>query len=217
MPPRFAYWTILIDDQPTAFRARDRDELTPTFAQLKRTNDNVVMKWFAQGRLWESQEAQRAAAARPKPDREKRSRDWRPGGVHKDPRARFDKQAQRRRKREERAPRSEWNAHRPDRQDQRSRPPQNPARPFDRRNAPNRDEHRPHRPRDQRPRPRDDERNRKREEWRTQGARGAPHGRRPPQKPRGRDDRNDQRPRWTPSPKSNWKKRRREDEPPDRG
>ena len=30
MPPRFAYWTILIDDNPTAFRARDAEELLPT-------------------------------------------------------------------------------------------------------------------------------------------------------------------------------------------
>ena len=57
MPPRFAYWTILIDDKPTAFRARDQQELLPTLTQLKRTNQNVVVKWFAQGRLWDSQEA----------------------------------------------------------------------------------------------------------------------------------------------------------------
>ncbi len=56
MPPRFAYWTILIDNAPTAFRARDPEELRPTLAQLKRTNPNVVMKWFARGRLWESME-----------------------------------------------------------------------------------------------------------------------------------------------------------------
>ncbi len=29
MPPRFAYWTILIENTPTAFRARDREELLP--------------------------------------------------------------------------------------------------------------------------------------------------------------------------------------------
>ena len=30
MPPRYAYWTILIDNKTTAFRARDREELVPT-------------------------------------------------------------------------------------------------------------------------------------------------------------------------------------------
>jgi hypothetical protein len=92
MPPRFAYWTILIDDKPTAFRAREQQELLPTFTQLKRTNGNVAMKWFAQGRLWDSPEAQRAARQAPPPvDREKRGGDWRPGGAHKDPRDRFKK------------------------------------------------------------------------------------------------------------------------------
>jgi len=66
MPPRFVYWTILIDGQPTAFRARDREELLPTLNQLKRTNADVVMRWFARGRLWDSPEAERAAASRPK-------------------------------------------------------------------------------------------------------------------------------------------------------
>src|SRR5262245_39977605 len=107
MPPRFAYWTILIDNKPTAFRARDQEELLPTIAQLKRTNEHVDLKWFARGTLWDSPEAQRAAAQRPRPPREKRDRDWRPGGQHKDPRARFDKEARRRKKREERA---NWDA-----------------------------------------------------------------------------------------------------------
>jgi hypothetical protein len=93
MPPRFAYWTILIDDKPTAFRAREREELLPTFNQLRRKNATVVMKWFARGRLWESAEADRAAQRAPKPGVEKRDRDWRPGGAHKDPRARFTKKA----------------------------------------------------------------------------------------------------------------------------
>lgn len=110
MPPRFAYWTILIDNKPTAFRARDQQELLPTVAQLKRKNDHVELKWFAQGRLWDSPEAQHAAGRRPQAPAEKRGEDWRPGGQHKDPRARFDKEAQRRKKREQRA---EWNASRP--------------------------------------------------------------------------------------------------------
>ena len=93
MPPRFAYWTILIDNAPTAFRARDAQDLLPTLAQLKRTNDNVVLKWYSGGQLWASPEAARDARRRPKPV-EKRGRDWRPGGQHRDPRARFDTKTQ---------------------------------------------------------------------------------------------------------------------------
>src|SRR3954452_981202 len=103
MPPRFAYWTILIDNTPTAFRAHDRNELLPTLTQLKRTNEHVELKWFAQGKLWESPEAQHQAWRGPDAAEPQRNRDWRPGGDHKDPRARFDKEAQRRKKREARA------------------------------------------------------------------------------------------------------------------
>jgi hypothetical protein len=93
MPPRYAYWTILIDQKPTAFRARDREELLPTFNQLRRTSSDVVMKWFARGRVWESPEAERAAQRAPRPKRELRGREWRPGGLHRDPRDRFQKKA----------------------------------------------------------------------------------------------------------------------------
>jgi len=90
MPPRFAYWTILIDAKPTAFRARDREELLPTLRQLGRTNSNVELRWFANGRLWDTPEqAQWARRNVPKPDASGRGPDWRPGGTHKDPRARF--------------------------------------------------------------------------------------------------------------------------------
>lgn len=91
MPPRFVYWTILIDGKPTAFRARDREELLTTFGQLKRKNDDVVIRWFARGRLWESPEAERAAERPPTFAGEKRGKEWRPGGAHKDPRDRFKK------------------------------------------------------------------------------------------------------------------------------
>ena len=94
MPPRFAYWTILIDDLPTAFRARDKDDLLPTFHQLQRANPNIAFKWFARGRLWASPEEARDAQ-RPKPRRDPRGRDWRPGGDHKDPRARFKQRGRR--------------------------------------------------------------------------------------------------------------------------
>jgi hypothetical protein len=59
MPPRYAYWTILIDRKPTAFRAREKVELLPTFNQLRRTNSDVVFKWFARGRLWDTPEEAR--------------------------------------------------------------------------------------------------------------------------------------------------------------
>jgi|KBSSwiStaDraftv2_1062776.scaffolds.fasta_scaffold250551_2 hypothetical protein len=94
MPPRYAYWTILIDQKATAFRAREREELLPTFHQLKRKNTDVVMKWFARGRLWESPLEAEAAQRVPKAPLEKRGRDWRPGGEHRDPRERFKKRSQ---------------------------------------------------------------------------------------------------------------------------
>src|SRR6266446_3443201 len=71
MPPRYAYWTILIDQKASAFRAREREELLPTFHQLKRKNADVVMKWFARGRLWESPAEAQAAQRAPKPQLEK--------------------------------------------------------------------------------------------------------------------------------------------------
>jgi hypothetical protein len=90
MPPRYAYWTILIDGKATAFRAHDREELLPTFNQLARKNSDIVMRYFARGRLWDNPEqAQWANRNRDVRPAEPRDRGWRPGGQHKDPRARF--------------------------------------------------------------------------------------------------------------------------------
>lgn len=83
MPPRHAYWTIIIDNLPTAFRAARVDELLPTFERLRRKHPTAVMRWFARGRLWESPEAARRAQPAPA-----RAKDWRPGGAHRDPRDR---------------------------------------------------------------------------------------------------------------------------------
>jgi hypothetical protein len=100
VPPRYAYWTILIDDKPTAFRAREKDELVPTLHQLRRTNPNAQMKWFARGKLWDTREQEQAArqwrkaSDAERPRAEKKGRDWRPGGEHKDPRDRFKKKHQ---------------------------------------------------------------------------------------------------------------------------
>src|SRR4030095_9552491 len=91
MPPRYAYWTILIDSKPTAFRAREREELLPTLTQLRRTNSDVVMKWFARGRLWDSPEVEREAQQRPPAARAKRGGGWRRRVVHKNPLDRFKK------------------------------------------------------------------------------------------------------------------------------
>lgn len=99
MPPRFAYWTIILDNAPTAFRSRTQEELLPTLKQLQRKNADASMRWFQDGKLWDSPEEVRAARlrARVRPRREraypgeKRGREWRPGGAHRDPRARFKK------------------------------------------------------------------------------------------------------------------------------
>jgi hypothetical protein len=88
MPPRHVYWTILIGNAPTAFRAHDRADLLPTFERLRQKQPDVTMKYFARGRLWESAEEARNDAARSRSP-EARGRDWRPGGSHRDPRDRF--------------------------------------------------------------------------------------------------------------------------------
>jgi hypothetical protein len=80
VPPRYAYWTILIDGKATAFRARERDELLPTFNQLARKNADIAMRYFARGRLWDNPEQAQWAARNPQPKtRPPRDRDWRPG------------------------------------------------------------------------------------------------------------------------------------------
>ena len=89
MAPRHSFWIIVSGNTPTSFRARRSEDLLPTLRQLQRTQPDTVLKWFERGRLWESPEAaleqqhtRRHAAAG-------RNREWRPGGDHKDPRARF--------------------------------------------------------------------------------------------------------------------------------
>jgi hypothetical protein len=94
MPPRYAFWTILIDNAPTAFRAKRQEDLLPTLHQLRRTNKDVVLRWFAGGRLWASPEEARQGRGRAVPG-ETRGRDWRPGGDHRDPRARVSRKSSR--------------------------------------------------------------------------------------------------------------------------
>jgi hypothetical protein len=65
MPPRYAYWTIIVDNQPTAFRSGSQEELMPTFKRLKAKNDTAVMMWWQSGKLWPSRvAAQEAMLAR---------------------------------------------------------------------------------------------------------------------------------------------------------
>jgi hypothetical protein len=96
MPPRFVYWTIIFGGQPTAFRSATREELLPTFNRIQSKHPDAELRYFARGKLWYSDEEARAALLRERfekksrrgaPDR--RARDWRPGGEHKDPRDRF--------------------------------------------------------------------------------------------------------------------------------
>lgn len=84
------FWTILIDKAPTSFRAREKEELVPTWRQLHRTQPSAVLVWCERGRIWDSPEAARAEfdrASTLRPSRDRRPT-WRPGGEHRDPKAR---------------------------------------------------------------------------------------------------------------------------------
>jgi hypothetical protein len=89
MPPRFTYWTIILDGKPTAFRAHAQEELLPTLRQLQIRHPDAVMLWFARGRLWTSPEEARAAATAHRARKTPRTPGWRPGGEHRDPKERF--------------------------------------------------------------------------------------------------------------------------------
>jgi hypothetical protein len=107
MPPRFTYWTIILDGQPTAFRAADREQLLPTLKQLQAKNPDAALKWFAHGRMWESPDQLRELRARKRAETrearldQRRGRGWRPGGKHEDPRAKFKRETFQARKRRE--------------------------------------------------------------------------------------------------------------------
>lgn len=65
MPPRYAYWTILVDDQATAFRAAMQEDLMPTFKRLQSKNPGARLVWFQNGKIWNSRlEAQEAMRER---------------------------------------------------------------------------------------------------------------------------------------------------------
>jgi hypothetical protein len=54
MPPRYAYWTILVDEQPTAFRAALQEDLMPTFKRLREKHPSARLVWFQNGKVWNS-------------------------------------------------------------------------------------------------------------------------------------------------------------------
>ena len=90
MAKNFRCWVIVAGAEPTAFRSRYAEDLIPTLKQLQRTQPDVSLKWFERGRLWLSPEAARDALLARRQAPTSRGRDWRPGGQHKDPRAKYD-------------------------------------------------------------------------------------------------------------------------------
>ncbi len=54
MPPRYVYWTIIVDGQPTAFRSGSLEDIMPTFNRLKEKQPTAELKWFQNGQLWPS-------------------------------------------------------------------------------------------------------------------------------------------------------------------
>jgi hypothetical protein len=95
-PPRKAhtFWVIMAGNTPTAFRAREREDLVPTLVQLQRTQPTVSLKWFERNRIWsspgEARDALKALKERRRTIARPRQPEWRPGGEHKDPHKRFE-------------------------------------------------------------------------------------------------------------------------------
>ena len=144
MAKSHSFWMIIDGAVPTAFRARDREDLLPTLTQLKRTQPNVVLMWFERGRVWESPAAARSAleARRQQPRSRDRKPDWRPGGDHRDPRAKY--QISRDEKRARFKKRQEFERRRDDR-------PDGDRTPFRNDDRPGRADRRPPHPRKDRP------------------------------------------------------------------
>jgi len=90
MARNFGFWVILAGNTPTSFRGRDRSALLPTFRQLQRTQPTVSLQWFERSRLWSSPEEADAVLNARRAAEPRRPREWRPGGDHADPRARFE-------------------------------------------------------------------------------------------------------------------------------
>src|SRR4051794_10396590 len=86
MPPRHAYWTIIVGNQPTSFRTATAEELLPTLRQLQSKHPDAIMMWFAHGRLWKSPEEAQAARDAKRHDRGPRRDDRRPTSGDRGPR-----------------------------------------------------------------------------------------------------------------------------------
>ena len=85
MPPRYAYWTILVDDQATAFRSGSQEDLMPTFKRLKEKHPSATMMWFQNGKLWPSRtDAQEAMIGRGEAGRRNVRGHHRPGVIHRE-------------------------------------------------------------------------------------------------------------------------------------
>jgi hypothetical protein len=84
-----AFWVILAGNMPTAFWAKTREALLTTLHQLQRTQPTVSLQWFERNRLWTSPEHARAALRAKRVAGRTQGPQWRPGGTHEDPRARF--------------------------------------------------------------------------------------------------------------------------------
>ena len=86
-----AFWVIVTGSEASAFRSRERDDLLPALKQLQRTQPDAVLKWFERGQLWESRLQAAEALERRRKSPSGRGRDWRPGGNHVDPRAKYQR------------------------------------------------------------------------------------------------------------------------------
>lgn len=89
--PVHGVWIIVAGDgAPTAFRGGDHDGLIPTLKQLQRTQPDTTLRWFERGRMWTSPDEAKAALVERRKRPVVRNREWRPGGNHKDPKARYE-------------------------------------------------------------------------------------------------------------------------------
>src|SRR5262245_37063309 len=98
MPPRFTYWTIIFGGQPTSFRSGTREELLPTFKQIQARHPDAQLRYFARGKLWYSEDEQRATLIRERVEKRQRPRppgggrrerpgSWKPGAGSREPEA----------------------------------------------------------------------------------------------------------------------------------
>jgi hypothetical protein len=90
MPGRHAYWVIVAGRNTSAFRARRAEDLLPTLKQLQRTEPDAALKWFERSQLWNSPEDAARALQEQRRRARTRGREWRPGGEHRDPRAKYE-------------------------------------------------------------------------------------------------------------------------------